>query len=204
MHDGDVVEHDAAHAAHRDPVLAADHRDVADGHVGVADDDAAQHDRAGRTDEPLTAVDVEGPVVDAGREPDGRRQVVPPDPAGGRERQADRRRERPAGDPELAALFGVAPAPRREQCLPEQLCPDPGAAEERERGDDRRADAEQQHGRHQRAELDQSERQSGPARLVGERRVVEAVGREADGDHQARELDRPPLAECSPECQRHG
>src|SRR5207248_3039101 len=112
MHDGDVVEHDAAHTAHRDSVLTADHRDVADLHVVVADDDTAQHDRAGRTDEPLTAVDVEGSLVDAGRQPDGRRQVVPPDPAGGRERQADRRRECRAGDPELAAILGVAPTPR--------------------------------------------------------------------------------------------
>ncbi len=139
----------------------------------------------------------------AGGEPDGRRLRGPGDAerGGGHEERPRRGQPRP-GPAELAAIVAVGEPEEREPRLDEQLRQEPGEREERERGEERRADPEPDDGQHHEPELDDAEREREPARLVGQERMEDEVEREPGRDHRACERERPPGAEGEREARR--
>ena len=75
----------------------------------------------------------------------------------------------------------------------EDLREDPGADEEPDRGPERSVDPEEEDEAHRRPELERSERQRGPPRLVREQAVVhENVESQRGAEHRSYELDGPP------------
>ena len=103
------------------------------------------------------------------------------------------RRGRDARAAELAALVAVAEAQKRIARVPEHLCEEPRAAEERDGGPERRVDPGEPDDPHQQRELEQAERDGEPAGLVVEQPVVDLdVEREADAGHQRGQDDWPP------------
>ena len=111
---GDPVEPDARRVLDVDPVLAADHRDVAYGHAARADDDAAADDRARLADEHLPSRDHDRPLVDARREMHDRRAERICSRARAGERRPDEDRCRQAQPAELAPVLGVAEPQQRQ------------------------------------------------------------------------------------------
>ena len=93
---------------HLDPVLAAADGHVADGDVVGRDHDPAADDRPGLARDRLRVVEDERPLVDPGREVDGRRLDGPGGPDDREQRDRRGGRERRAGAAELAAVLGPA------------------------------------------------------------------------------------------------
>src|SRR5262249_31749053 len=95
---------------------------------------------------------------------------------------------------DLAAALGERQAGKRQRSVDEHLREQPGEGEECDRSPKRRPDVKAEYERHDRAQLDESERNRQPSRLIREQAVVdEQVERDADPDHQAGELERPPV-----------
>ena len=192
---GDAVERDVPITVHGDPVLAPDDAHVADRHVRVPHDDPPDDHRRVAPDEVLAPIDDQRAARDAGREVDDGREVRPPDRSGGGEGHGDRGADGEPCPAELASILCVRQPPERQQPVAENLRRDPACGEQGERDGDRGLHAESEDGRHDRAELEQPERHSSPAGLVGEQRVVGEVEREQGRDHRARELHRPPASQ---------
>ena len=111
--DRDALEQDALRAVDLDPVLAAQHGHVPNGHVVGGDDDAAAHDRARLADEPLRVVEDERALVDARREVDDRRLRRPRDlPAAAASTTSAVAATPAPGPTELAAVLAVGEAQR--------------------------------------------------------------------------------------------
>ena len=172
--DDDVVQLDAVRSVDLDPVLAAAHRHVADGDVVGRDQDAAADDRARLADDRLRVVEDERPLVDAGREPDGRRLDGPrgADDREQHDRQRRRRgrgRARPSSPPSSGQLSRSSGRPACASTWSTSQAPAKSAT----RRPERRVQLEQPRGAHRQPELEQAEREREPARLVGKQPVVE-------------------------------
>ena len=194
--DDDVLELDAVGVLHIDPVLAAADGHVADGDVVGRDHDPAADDRPGLARHRLRVVEDERPLVDPGREVDGRRLDGPRRPDDREQRDRRGGRERRAGAAELAAVLGPGESQQRQAGVRQHLEHEPRAGEEAERGVERRVHLQQPRRGHRQAQLEQAERERRPAGLVGQQAVVDRhVEREPDPEHQPGELERPPLVQ---------
>src|SRR5215207_4220348 len=206
--DADVLDLDVLGAVDLDPDLAARERDVTDGHVVGRDHDSPADHRTTVPDQLLRMIDQEGSLMNAGGEVHRGRLRRPCDSPGGGEDGHGGSGRSGARVPELAAILPVGEPGDREAGVHEDLAEEPGAGEEEQGEVERRGDSEGGDDRHEDAELEQRERQSKPARLVGEEAVVDrAVEREAGADHDRRKLHGPPgLAherDNARGCQRH-
>ena len=121
----------------------------------------------------LGVVEHERALVDAGGEPDGRRLDGPGEPEHGEERHRCRRREAEPGAAELAAVLRPGQAEQGQPRVREQLREQPGGGEEEQCRPQRRAELEHPGGGDGEPELEQPERDCGPARLVGQQAVVD-------------------------------
>ena len=79
-----------------------------------------------------------------------------------------------------------------EDRVAESLGQEPGTDEEAECTGERSFDLQEPGEAHDQSELEQPERESGPAGLVRDEPVVGRVEREPDPEHQSGELHRPP------------
>lgn len=151
-----------------------------------------RNDGPGLADERLRPIEQERPLMDTCGEVDRWRERCPADCPGDNECAGSSHERSYADLVELAATFGVRKREDRESCLGECLCEQPCHPEEGQRADERRCPAEGTDEADHEHELEKSQRESQPPRLILDHVVDEDVECKPHDQHQPDEPDRPP------------